>query len=161
MKDSNKSEQKATVSPTTGLTPQQEQACILLASGESYTTVAERLGINRGTLYKWQDSLPFRCFYNKQCSDYKSEVKNALLGLHNEAVATVRELLHTGGEAIRLKAAIWLLEKVEAVEVGATDIRAKLKEQHTTSTVLDIWDSGVLDERAYKRALKEYGLSDE
>ena len=160
MKDSNKSEQKATVSPATGLTPQQEQACILLASGESYTTVAERLGIHRGTLYKWQDSLPFRCFYNKQCSDYKAEVKNALLGLHNEAVATVKELLQTGGEATRLKAAMWLLEKVEAVDVGASDVREALKRQATQSRWSDD-DWVTFDKRAYQQSLKEFGLSDE
>ena len=158
--EGNKSEQNTTISPATGLTPQQEQACILLASGESYTAVAQRLNINRGTLYKWQDLLPFQCFYNQQCSDYKAEVRNALLGLHAEAVDTVRELMNNGGEATRLKAAIWLLERVEAVEVGATDVRDVLKAQHTNSTVLDMWESNQLDERAYKRALKEYGLSD-
>ena len=122
--------------------------------------MAERLGINRGTLYKWQDSLPFRCFYNKQCSDYKSEVKNALLGLHNEAVATVRELLQTGGEATRLKAAIWLLEKVEAVGVGATDVREVLQERATkTGWNDDNWVT--FDKKAYQQSLKDFGLSDE
>ena len=46
----NKNAQNATISPTTGLTPQQEQACILLASGENVTNVADKLSLNRGTL---------------------------------------------------------------------------------------------------------------
>lgn len=156
--EGNKSEQNTTISPATGLTPQQEQACILLASGESYTAVAQRLNINRGTLYKWQDLLPFQCFYNKQCSDYKAEVRNALLGLHAEAVDTVRELMHNGGEATRLKAAIWLLEKVEAVEVGATDVREVLKAQHT-EPIFGLPTTS-LNDKAYRQALKDLGLSE-
>ena len=156
--EGNKSEQNTTISPATGLTPQQEQACILLASGESYTAVAQRLNINRGTLYKWQDLLPFQCFYNKQCSDYKAEVRNALLGLHAEAVDTVKELMHNGGEATRLKAAIWLLVKIEAVEVGATDVRAVLKAQHT-EPIFDLQTTS-LNVKAYRQALKDMGLSE-
>lgn len=156
--EGNKSEQNTTISPATGLTPQQEQACILLASGESYTAVAQRLNINRGTLYKWQDLLPFQCFYNKQCSDYKAEVRNALLGLHAEAVDTVRELMNNGGEATRLKAAIWLLERVEAVEVGATDVREVLKAQHT-EPIFDLPKTS-LNDKAYRQALKDLGLSE-
>lgn len=153
--EGNKSEQNATISPATGLTPQQEQACILLASGESYTAVAQRLNINRGTLYKWQDLLQFQCFYNKQCSDYKAEVRNALLGLHAEAVDTVRELMNNGGEATRLKAAIWLLEKVEAVKVNGTNIRTVLRERYTEH-ISD--DYSRFNEYCYQEALKEFGL---
>ncbi len=158
--EGNNIEQKATLSPITGLTPQQEQACILLASGESYTATAERVGVNRGTLYKWQENLAFQCFYNQQASDYQAEVKNALLGLHSEAIATVRELLHTGGEATRLKTALWLLEKVEALEVGATDVREVLKERYTEQAAWDLPTSH-LNDKAYRKALKEMGLSDE
>ena len=156
--EGNKSEQNTTISPATGLTPQQEQACILLASGESYTAVAKRLNINRGTLYKWQDLLPFQCFYNKQCSDFKADVRNALLGLHAEAVDTVRELMNNGGEGTRLKAAIWLLERVEAVEVGATDVREVLKAQHT-EPIFDLSKTS-LNDKAYRQALKDLGLSE-
>lgn len=155
--EGNKSEQNTTISPATGLTPQQEQACVLLASGESYTATAQRLNINRGTLYKWQEMLPFQCFYNQQCSDYKAEVRNALLGLHAEAVNTVRELMHNGGEATRLKAAIWLLEKVEAVKVNGTNIRTVLRERYTEH-ISD--DYSRFNEYCYQEALKEFGLED-
>lgn len=157
--ESNNIEQNATISPTTGLTPQQEQACVLLASGESYTATAQRLGVNRGTLYKWQDNIAFQCFYNQQVKDYQAEVKNALLGLHSEAVETVRELLHTGGEQTRLKTALWLLEKIEAVEVGATDVREELRTQHT-EPIFDLPQTS-FNVKAYRQALKTMGLSDD
>jgi hypothetical protein len=155
----NKKQQKPTLSPVTGLTPQQEQACILLASGENFTTVARQLKINRSTLYEWQDNTAFKCFYNQQCQDHKQEVKNALLGLHLSAIETLTDLLNNGNENTRLKAAIWLLERVASIEVGNPDIRAVLKEQNTRSNI--DWDDNVFDEGAYKRDLKRYGLSDE
>lgn len=160
MDKGNKIEQKATISPITGLTPQQEQACILLASGENVTDVADKLSLNRGTLYKWQQNKAFECYYNKQCQEYKDEVKNGLLGLHQQAVATIQRLITTGSEATRLKAATWVLEKVEAIEVGETSIRRALKGQCTT-TNNDWGDFSTFDEKEYKRQLKALGLDDE
>ena len=160
MDKGNKIEQKATISPITGLTPQQEQACILLASGENVTDVADKLSLNRGTLYKWQHNKAFECYYNKQCQEYKDEVKNGLLGLHQQAVATIQRLITTGSEATRLKAATWVLEKVEAIEVGETSIRRALKGQCTT-TSNDWGDLTTFDEKEYKRQLKAFGLDDE
>lgn len=166
MKDKNKAmdkgdnnQQNATISPATGLTPQQEQACILLASGESYTATAQRLNINRGTLYKWQLSLPFQCFYNQQCSNYKAEVRNAIFGLHALAVSTVKELINNGSEATRLKASVWLLEKIGAVEVGNTDVREILKER-CYRQVHDNKLTVALSNDAYRRTLKEFGLNE-
>lgn len=160
MDKGNKFEQKATISPITGLTPQQEQACILLASGENVTDVADKLSLNRGTLYKWQQNKAFECYYNKQCQEYKDEVKNGLLGLHKQAVAAIQRLITTGREATRLKAATWVLEKVEAIEVGETSIRRALKGQCITTN--DDWgDLATFDEKEYKRQLKAFGLDDE
>ncbi len=156
----NRNEQNATISPTTGLTPQQEQACILLASGENVTNVADKLSLNRGTLYKWQQNKAFVCFYNKQCQEYKNNVRNGLLGLHQQAIATIGQLITTGSEATRLKSAMWLLEKVEAIEVGDTNIRKVLKDQCTTTNEDWAYFTGV-DEKEYKRQLKAYGLDDE
>lgn len=160
MDKGNKNERKATISPTTGLTPQQEQACILLASGESVTDVADKLSLNRGTLYKWQQNKAFECYYNKRCQEYKEEVRNGLLGLHQQAVATIEQLITTGSEATRLKAATLVLEKIEAIEVGETSIRRALKGQCTT-TNNDWGDLTTFDEKEYKRQLKAFGLDDE
>ncbi|WP_314311634.1 phBC6A51 family helix-turn-helix protein [Hoylesella saccharolytica] len=160
MDKKNRIEQKATISPTTGLTPQQEQACILLASGESVTDVADKLSLNRGTLYKWQQNKAFECYYNKQCQEYKNEVKNGLLGLHQQAVATIKQLITIGSEVTRLKAATWVLDKVEAIEVGETNIRRVLKEQCTTTN--NGWgDFTNFDEKEYNKQLKVLGLDEE
>ena len=54
----NENRQKPTESTTeSGLTPIQEQAAILLASGENVTSVSEKLNLNRSTIYQWQQKI--------------------------------------------------------------------------------------------------------
>ena len=80
--------------------------------------------------------------------------------MHQQAIATMGQLMTNGNEATRLKAAMWVLEKVEAIEIGDTNIRQVLKDQCTTTT--DNWaDFTQLNEKEYKRQLKAYGLDDE
>lgn len=156
---SNKNAQKSTINKATGLTPQQEQACIMLASGESYTAVAERLDINRGTLYKWQSLPTFECYYNLQCKDYKDGVKNGLLGLHKQAMDTIAELMVSGNENTRLRASMWVIDKVCDIKIGEVDVRGVLQKQ-CTSDIFD-FDLNKFNERAYQGKLKEYGLSED
>ena len=155
----NKNQQKSTINGATGLTPQQEQACVMLASGESYTAVAEQLGINRGTLYKWQTLPTFECYYNQQCKDYQDSVKNGLLGLHRQAIDTIAELMIAGNENVRLRASMWVIDKVNSVEVGMTDVRDVLQKQCVT----DVFEFNFKNrnEERYMALLEEYGLSEE
>lgn len=152
-------QQKPTISPTTGLTPQQEQAAIMLASGENLTGVARQLNLNRSTLYEWQENTAFQCFYNQQCQEHQQAVKNALFGLHSTAIDTLTDLLSNGNENTRLKASMWLLERVANTEVGETNIRAVLREKCTHDDMDINWAK--LNEGEYKAELRRYGLSDE
>ncbi len=152
-------QQKPTISPTTGLTPQQEQAAIMLASGENLTGVARQLNLNRSTLYEWQENTAFQCFYNQQCQEHQQAVKNALFGLHSTAIDTLTDLLNNGNENTRLKASMWLLERVANTEVGETNIRAVLREKCTHDDMDINWAK--LNEGEYKAELRRYGLSDE
>ena len=159
MKPTDKKQQKPTLSTVTGLTPQQEQACILLASGETITGVARQLNLNRSTLYEWQDNTAFVCFYNQQCRERQQEVKNGLFGLHRSAIDTLTDLLNNGNENTRLKACIWLLERVGSVEVGTADLKQALRAK-CTHPIVD-WPSDALNEREYQAELQRYGLADD
>lgn len=156
----NKTQQKPTLSPLTGLTPQQEQAAIMLASGENLTAVARQLNLNRSTLYDWQENTAFQCFYNQQCQDHKEAVKNALFGLYGQAIDTLTDLLTNGNENTRLKASIWLLERVASVEVGDTRLREVLKKK-CTHDPSGWYDLNTLNEQEYRAELQRYGLSEE
>lgn len=156
-----KNKQKPTISPLTGLTPQQEQAAIMLASGKNLTAVARQLNLNRSTLYDWQDNTAFQCFYNQQCQDHKEAVKNALFGLYGQAIDTLTNLLSNGNENTRLKASMWLLERVASVEVGDTRLRDVLKRKCTYDPSWNSFNTVALNESEYKAELQRYGLKDD
>lgn len=131
----------------------------MLASGENLTGVARQLNLNRSTLYEWQENTAFQCFYNQQCQEHQQAVKNALFGLHSTAIDTLTDLLSNGNENTRLKASMWLLERVANTEVGETNIRAVLREKCTHDDMDINWAK--LNEGEYKAELRRYGLSDE
>lgn len=131
----------------------------MLASGENLTGVARQLNLNRSTLYEWQENTAFQRFYNQQCQEHQQAVKNALFGLHSTAIDTLTDLLNNGNENTRLKASMWLLERVANTEVGETNIRAVLREKCTHDDMDINWAK--LNEGEYKAELRRYGLSDE
>lgn len=139
-----------------GLTPLQEQAAILLASGETITAIAERLEINRSTIYEWQGILTFKCFYNKQCELIRERIKAGLFGLQEEAFKAIKDILTGDNAAMKLKAATWLLEKATEIGIGATDPIPILKDECGLS-----WHHNQSDWEKYGKLLEEYHLQDE
>lgn len=148
---------KTTISQDTGLTPQQEQACYLLATGSTIKAVAEQINVNRSTIYQWQNSLAFQCFYNKQTQEAKEAARNAIIGLHQQAVNVVMDMLSNGNEQSRLKAAFWILEQVNKQEVGCTDLREAIKQ--TSNKEIDFDFGFGFNEEMYKQDCKRLGIT--
>lgn len=140
----------------TGLTPIQEQAAILLASGESITAVSERLNINRSTLYTWREFVAFKCFFNQQRADYRDTLVNGLFGIVDEALEAIRGCLKSDNDSTRLKAAMWVAEKLSLIDIGKTNVREALKEQFTTIT--HQYDFTEFDEDGFQEELERLGL---
>ncbi len=159
-----KKEQKPTETNTkTGLTPLQEKGAILLANGESLSSVAEQLQINRTTLYDWKKSVTFQCFYNQQCKEAKENLTNGLNGLYKQALETLNDILLNGNDNARLKVALKVIANVESRAIGETEPRNILKKEATeTKSKLDFLDYNdtevIFDNAKYKRLLKENGL---
>ena len=155
----NKKQQKATEleqrNALTGLTPTQEQAAILLASGVSFTDVSLALNVNRGTLYKWQNLVGFQCFYNLQCSDIRENLKHSLMSMTGEAINAITELLHSDNDAIKLKAAEMIINRVFSLNIGETNPKEVIKRQFSMQ---EDWERGCLDNLGYHNALKDFGL---
>lgn len=158
-KTQQKPTERGNINPETGLTPQQEQAAMMLATGETITAVAAKLNLNRCTLYEWQKLLPFQCFLNKQAADYRDNLKNGLYALASDALQTIRDSLHSTNEANRLKAAMWLVERVSDANTGETDVREAIRAR-CTHDVFEV-DSTLFDEDEYNNALQWYGLQPE
>ena len=145
-------------SGVTGLTPQQERTAIMLASGSSVLSVAEELKVSRGTIYEWRRLITFRCYVNEQSKDYVDTIKGGVMSLADEAIAAIRDSLHSENEATRLKAAMWVADKAKDYQVGETNAVEAVKKECTTA-MFSGWDEQ-LDEGVYKQKLKELGLKD-
>lgn len=142
-----------------GLTPLQEQAAILLASGETITAISEKLDINRSTIYEWQGILTFQCFYNKQCEIIRERIKAGVFGIQDDAFNAIKDILKGDNQAIKLKAAIWLIERASATGIGETDPHSALKEKVHPSGSISMWNS--YHEKEYLELLEKYHLKDD
>ena len=132
-----------------------------MANGESITAVANKLNINRSTIYDWQKQAPYKCFFNKQCADNRSTLSVGLFGLAQEALTAVRDCLHSQNEQTRLKAAMWLTERLDNFSIGVTDVREALKDECTHPVINWAVDGDELDKKEYKQRLKALGLDDD
>lgn len=156
----NKIQQKSTNSTlATGLTPIQEQAAVLLASGNSITDVASQINVNRATIYLWQQKITFQCFYNQQCKVIQDNIKNGLCGLHNEALAALKNCLQSDNDAIRLKAAMYVIGKVEMIDTSKQDPKEEIKKACTSYIEWNVAQPlENFDQQQYDELLKENGL---
>lgn len=98
---------KANISNITGLTPTQEKACSLLASGEAIEVVAEEVKVPESTLLLWQKQTTFKCYFNQKRSNVKGHLTQGVYSLAQEAVNALRESLNSENEQVRLKAATY------------------------------------------------------
>lgn len=62
-----------------------------------------------------------------------------MFGLADEALSAIRDCLHSDNEGTRLKAAMWVTDRVELAKAGDYDIKQVIREKHTTSSLND-WD---------------------
>lgn len=153
---------KVQVSSVTGLTPTQERACSLLASGAKTAEVAQKLDVPEQTIYLWQKQTTFVCYYNKQRSVIKNAAVQSLFGLMDEAVTAIRESLNSTNESVRLKAASYIIDKLQNVEVGKTDIIEAVKAEATYSDT-EGWGitENVFHESEYRDRLQELGVKEQ
>jgi hypothetical protein len=163
MKELNRNEQISTISDVeisnenTGLTPIQEKAISLLISGKNITDVSNEINIDRGTLYNWFQKPTVKAYYNMLCLEVKENVQNGLLGLYKEAIQTIESSLKSDNESVKLKAAFWLIERLEDKKIEETDPRIIIRKM--CSSLSMEWDLTTFDEVKYKNLCKENGLN--
>lgn len=148
---------KANVSTITGLTQTQERACNLLASGKAIEAVAKEVEVPESTLLLWQRQATFKCYFNQKRSNVKGHLTQGVYSLAQEAVNALRDSLSSSNEQVRLKAATYIVDKLQSLEIGQTDIVEAVKAEAT-------YKSGILDaeptfhEREYNNKLHELGV---
>lgn len=145
------------VEQVTGLTPQQEQAALLLASGESVTDVAARINVNRATIYLWLQKVGFKCFYNQQCQIIQDNIRNGLFGLYGDALQALKDTLKSENEQAKLKAAMYVLGKIEMIDTSQQDPVEEIKKLCTSDLGGDYMN---FDSKKYDALMLENGLSE-
>ena len=148
------------VEQVTGLTPQQEQAALLLASGESVTDVAAKINVNRATIYLWLQKVGFKCFYNQQCKIIQDNIRNGLFGLYEDALQAVRDTLKSDNEAARLKAAMYVMGKIELLDTSQQDPVEEIKKLCTSNAIPDWEDYTTFDSKKFDALMLENVLSE-
>ena len=152
---------KVIISQETGLTPLQEQAATLLASGVSVTDVASQLNVSRAAIYLWQKQTTYKVYFNKLCSNSRNTLVVGLYGLADEALRTIRESLQSENEQVRLKAAMWITDKLQSIEIGETDLFTAIEKESTYSDDGSIWQNEpYFHEKEYNSRLKELGIKE-
>lgn len=154
----NKSIQKPTfLEKKTGLTPIQEQAAMLLASGKTISEVSGQLNINRGTLYLWFEKLTFQCFYNTIMKEIQNNIRDGIFSLYSEALQAIRQNLSSPNESIRMKAATYIIDKIQSSDVGETSPENIIRKQCTSNEIENPWPT-YFDEKKFEDKMKENGL---
>jgi DNA-binding CsgD family transcriptional regulator len=143
-----------------GLTPQQEQAASLLASGMAIQEVASRLDIHRSTLWHWRQRETFQAYLNTLRTESAQDTLGRLISLQADALATVARIMKDGSDATALKAARYVLDQGSEVRIGETDPRAIVRDAFTTDAIPDlvaILDKS-FDEHGYEERCEELGI---
>ena len=143
--------------PDTGLTALQEKCAILLASGRRISDAAKEVGTSRASIYRWLEQAAFLCFYNQMKKEVQQYVEGALLDLHQQALDGIKASLESTREEVRLKASIWVVEKVSQIPIGETNLRQVLLDNAAKEAQQDSWEKHKI-ERAYQQSLQDAGL---
>lgn len=151
---------KVKVNGFTGLTDTQERACKLLATGESVESTAQQLNIEVNTLILWRRNKAFECYYNLQREQRRNATIASVYALADEAIKTLKEsLTFSAGEATRLKAATYIIDKLQTLEIGETDVREAVRRE--ANIVADWGENLTFDERKYKEKLRAMGVDEQ
>lgn len=146
------------INKETGLTPTQEKAAQLLAEGKSIEECTKELKIKPFDLYQWETKPAFKAYCNRLALNQKKNTAQEVYSLYNDAIKAMKESLKSENESVRLKTAMYIIEKVEKREIGNHDIRDVLKKK-ATNDPFQFERNLVFNKEKYEQLLRENGLS--
>ena len=143
-----------------GLTPQQERAASLLASGMAIQDVADQPDVHRSTLWHWRQRETFQAYLNALRKEAAQDALGRLISLQADALDTVTRIMKNGNDATVLKAARYALEQASGIQIGATDPRAIVRAAFTTNEVSEMIESmdQSFDRHGYEERCEELGI---
>jgi hypothetical protein len=95
---------------TSPLEPKKMRAAVALSVGQTETDVARLVGVNRTTIYRWQQDAEFVAEANKLKREYLAEQRARLHTLLHQAMMTLKSCLDRQDlDAIKVKAAMFIV----------------------------------------------------
>ena len=122
------------------LEPRQQHAMVLLAGGQGVNEVCDALNIHRTTLWRWRKHPEFIAGWNQMVKQGKEKQIQALLELQQQAFNVLRDCLSSQNELLRYKAAITIVEKVEAIPEGPVYVQEIVHKQQQEEKFCELTD---------------------
>lgn len=117
------------------LTEKQNEAINLLIEGHNKSDVANKVGICRGTLYKWLDDSEFIAESNRRRQKMCDEALNNVKGDINKLLNELEKIaLNSENENIRLSAINSLLDRI----LGRPSTKSEVSIEKTTEKDIDL-----------------------
>lgn len=98
------------------ISPVQQTVISGVLAGESITSACAAAGVHRSSFHRWQSDDPaFVIEMNRQRAELNEVIKNGLLALAGEAVATIGDVMCDGAApaGARIKAACAVLDRLD------------------------------------------------
>ena len=109
------------------LTPKQQEAAALIASGKTQRQAAEAVGVSPQTLTAWAKNEAFKRQVQALLQPAHEGVQTALQGLHQRAAEVLASLLETAPPATKLQA-IRLIFEINKATPPAQDAASSFEE---------------------------------
>ena len=109
------------------LTPKQQQAAALIASGKTQRQAAEAVGVSEQTMCAWVQREDFQRHVQALLQPAHEGVQTALQGLHQRAAEVLASLLETAPPATKLQA-IRLIFEINKATPPAQDAASSYEE---------------------------------
>ena len=123
---------------TSALTPAQQRAAIMHASGMSMAAIARKLQVNTRTIYNWYEKAEFRKFVDALRAAVLDRAFSLIVQTTIKAASVLDKLLDSDDETIRLKAATTVNgTAIKMRECLEFDRRFKAIEEHGIASTPD------------------------
>ena len=94
------------------LTVKQRRTIAAIIASRTHEDAMQTARITRQTFYKWMKSSAFRDELNRQLDDFTADAIGQLKSAAGEAVQTLRGLLASENENVRLRAALGIIDQI-------------------------------------------------
>jgi hypothetical protein len=111
------------------LSGQHEKLVCELLSGKTISQVSKEMDINRTNIYETLKLPVVQARYNQLLEDIKSNTENSLFALYDQVSASIKKCLNSDNEQVSFKAAMYLLDKLDKLNIGKTDPEALIKQR--------------------------------